>query len=123
MQDAVEDNQNELTQPAGDYLMEVDNEPIASSSALQLENLLFASFIFTGDASANHALDLLRPQEKKNKLAKKQLLPVTGHSNTFSGIVMGSSTRTKRQCNVCISAGCDGSNCPGSGGRSKCSFV
>jgi hypothetical protein len=59
MQDAVEDNQNELTQPAGDYLMEVDNEPIASSSALQLENLPFASFISTGDASANHALDLL----------------------------------------------------------------
>jgi hypothetical protein len=72
--------------------MEVDNEPIASSSALQLENLPFASFMSTGHASANFALDLLRPQEKRKKLAKKQPLPATGHSNTFSGIVMGSST-------------------------------
>ena len=119
--DTVENNSHDVMQLMEDHPMEVDDEPIASSSAIQLENLHTASS--TGYASANYALGLLRPQENKKKLVKKQLLSATGHGDTFSDIIMGSSTRAKRKCKVCTTAGRDGSNCPGSGGRSKCLFM
>jgi hypothetical protein len=58
-EDIVRDNSNKMMQLVENHSIEVDDEPIASSSVIQLENLHTA--LSTGYAPANYALGLLRP--------------------------------------------------------------
>ena len=96
-------------------IMDIDNEPSASSSATFLDNHVP---LFASHGNATDVLNSLRPSASRKK-SKKSGTASSISSNSF---IAGASTRAKRKCRVCVSAGRDGSDCPGSGGRSKCQF-
>ena len=75
-----------------DYNMEVEREPVASSSALQLENHPAVSSPSIEYTSATSALNFLRPQQKKKKTAKKQVISDTAFSIPSVGFITGASS-------------------------------
>ena len=98
--------------------IDIDSEPIASSSETILDDHvpLFATHCGT----ATDVLNSLCPSASWKNSKKSG----TASSISSSSFITGASTRAKRKCRVCISAGHhdDDSDCPGSGGRSKCQF-
>ena len=95
--------------------IDIDSEPIASSSATLLDDHVP---LLATHGTATDVLNSLHPSGSRKKSKKSG----TASSISSSSFITGAITRAKRKCRVCISAGCDGSDCPGSGGRSKCQF-
>ena len=83
----VVDETNEPMPLLKDYNMEVEREPVASSSALWLENLPAVSSPSIEYTSATSALNFLRPQQKKKKTAKKQVISDTAPSIPSVGFI------------------------------------
>ena len=83
----VVDETNEPMPLLEDYNMEVERGPVASSSALQLENLPAVSSPSMEYTSATSALNFLRPQQKKKKTAKKQVISDTAPSIPSVGFI------------------------------------
>jgi len=109
--------------PSDESIMDIDNEPIASSSSMPLDNTgTLSGQLGSAAGSAADALNLLHPSanRKRSKKSKKSHAASDTSSTNF---ITGASIRAKRKCKVCESTGRDGSDCPGSGGRSKCQFL
>lgn len=85
---------------------------IASSSSVQLSSQTTGQAFSTSD---------IQQKTVVNKQSKKKSIATTAGAVLDSFTIMPPG-HYKKQCRVCVDAGRNGSNCPGSGNRSRCIY-